>query len=72
VNLDDLNTRMTVLEEQMIQLAADHRRLGCESCGATSDPRSHGWRSLLGRDDDDRSVAVVMCPTRAADVDMNT
>lgn len=48
-------------------------KLRCEGCGQDDhDRRGTGWRSVLGREDDDRVVAIVMCPACGFDLDLNT
>jgi hypothetical protein len=42
--------------------ADDSPHLICESCGREADRLAKGWRGLLGREDDDAEVVVVMCP----------
>ena len=46
--------------------ADDSPRLVCESCGREADRLASGWRGLLGADDDDTAVVVVMCPEGVA------
>jgi len=48
--------------------ADDSPRLVCESCGREADRLATGWRGLLGSEDDDSTVVVVMCPDCAADL----
>jgi hypothetical protein len=72
VSLDDLEARMNELERRLSTVAALLHRLVCESCGAVSEGRAEGWRALLGREDDDRKVVVVLCPECARDVDTHS
>src|SRR5215217_5096074 len=34
----------------------------CAECGAEADERAEGWRAMLGLEDDDTVVTVVVCP----------
>ena len=39
----------------------------CESCGLEAEGGAVGWMALLGREDDDQVVVVLMCPQCVAD-----
>ena len=41
------------------------RLMRCDQCGAESDERARGWRAMLGLEDDDTVVTVVLCPVCA-------
>jgi len=43
--------------------------LVCEECLKVSDDGAHGWRALLGREDDDFETVVVLWPKCAARLD---
>jgi len=34
----------------------------CAECGADADEQAQGWRAMLGLEDDDTVVTVVLCP----------
>jgi len=36
--------------------------LVCDECLKVSEDRALGWRALLGTEDDDTEVVVVLCP----------
>src|SRR5215217_85653 len=38
------------------------RFVRCEECGAEADEHARGWRAMLGLEDDDTVVTVVLCP----------